>query len=180
LIKNCGSGFSRDRTSRVTLFSVCGSGFSRDGTSRVTLFSVCGSGFSRDRTSRLTLFSVCGSGFSRDRTSRLTLFSVCGSGFSRERTSRLTLFSVCGSGFSRDAFRTGSQLASFFSGMARFAALYFRKKRSYPLPSRTSQNRQASGLCDVCRACGRDVLSNEVKRTAGSHERDNHRVRSAV
>ena len=60
------------------------------------------------------------------QTSRLTLLSVCGSGFSRDRTLRVTLFSVCGSGFSRDVSRTGSQLASFFSGMARFAALYFR------------------------------------------------------
>jgi len=30
------------------------------------------------------------------------------------------------------------------------------------------------------RACGRDVLSSEVKRSAASHERDNHRERSAV
>jgi len=39
---------------------------------------------------------------------------------------------IRGSGFSRDISRTGSQLASFFSGMARFAAHYFQKKKILP------------------------------------------------
>jgi len=34
-----------------------------------------------------------------------------------------------------------------------------------------------ASLCGVRRACERDVLSSEVKRSEASHERDNHRVR---
>ncbi len=56
------------------------------------------------------------------------------------------LIKNCGSGFSRDVSRTGLQLASLFSGMARFAALYFRKKRSHPRPSRRPQ-RLGIGVC---------------------------------
>jgi len=70
--------------------------------------------------------------------------------------SRLTSLAVPGS------------LKSFFAcfGVLRRSATHDARAHT-PIPS----------LCKDRRACGRDVLSSEVKRSEASHERDNHRVR---